>query len=160
MKKKTIYIFTTLLLISILVVFTYYQKIFGTAIAEEHVLFVTTKSSLSDVSDGIEKLTQRPETFLWVAAKKNFSNPKAGRYILKPGMSNNDLVNMLRSGRQTPLKLSFNNQDTLEKLAGRIASQIAADSISLLQSFKEDTFLNAHNFTSKSILQIIMLVFT
>ena len=47
-------------------------------------------------------------------------------------MSNNDIVNMLRSGNQTPLKVSFNNQDTLEKFAGRIAEQLETDSISIL----------------------------
>ncbi|EAR11557.1 hypothetical protein PI23P_00085 [Polaribacter irgensii 23-P] len=156
MKKKTPYIFASVILFIILVISNYYQKIFGTAITKEHVLFITTADSLLDVNEKLKKLTQRPETFLWVAANKSFSKPKAGRYILKQGMSNNDLVNMLRSGGQTPFQLSFNNQDTLEKLAGRIAGQIAADSTSLLLSFKEDSFLNEHKLTTKSILQIFI----
>jgi UPF0755 protein len=71
-------------------------------------------------------------------------------------MSHNDLVNMLRSGRQTPCKVSFNNQNTLEKFAGRIAKQIAADSITLLHSFKEEAFLKTHHLTEKSVLQIFI----
>ena len=42
-------------------------------------------------------------------------------------MSNNDIVNLLRSGNQTPVKVAFNNQDTLEKLAHRIATQVETD---------------------------------
>lgn len=136
--------------------YNYYQKIFGKAITKEHVLFVTATSSLLDVKKELEEYSKSPETFLWVAAKKNFSNPKPGRYVLTAGMSNNDLVNILRSGRQTPFKLSFNNQDTLEKFAGRIAEQIEADSISLLTSFKEEAFLSKNNLTEKSVLQILI----
>ncbi|AUC83787.1 endolytic transglycosylase MltG [Polaribacter sp. ALD11] len=156
MKKKIIYTFAAILIIGGMFGYNYYQKIFGKAITKEHVLFVTATSSLLDVKKELEEYSKSPETFLWVAAKKNFSNPKPGRYVLTAGMSNNDLVNILRSGRQTPFKLSFNNQDTLEKFAGRIAEQIEADSISLLTSFKEEAFLSKNNLTEKSVLQILI----
>ncbi|TXD46490.1 endolytic transglycosylase MltG [Polaribacter sp. IC073] len=156
MKKKIIYTFTALLIIGGMFGYNYYQKIFGQAITKEHVLYVTATNSLLDIKKELEEYSKSPETFLWVAAKKDFSNPKPGRYVLTVGMSNNDLVNMLRSGRQTPFKLSFNNQDTLEKFAGRIAEQINADSISLLTSFKDDTFLSKNSLTDKSVLQLFI----
>ena len=71
-------------------------------------------------------------------------------------MSANDLVNMLRSGRQTPVIISFNNQDTLEKLAGRIAEQIEPDSLSLLTAFQNQKFLSQKNLSSKSVLGIFI----
>jgi UPF0755 protein len=90
-----------------------------------------------------------------VANKKNYPNTiKPGKYQIAEGMSNNDLVNLLRSGKQTPVKISFNNQDTFEKLAGRISEQIEADSISLIKAFKDETFLNEHQFNSKTSLGI------
>ena len=46
-------------------------------------------------------------------------------------MSNNNIVNILRSGRQTPVNVTFNNIRTLEELAGRIGGQIEADLASL-----------------------------
>ena len=62
----------------------------------------------------------------------------------------------MRSGNQTPIKLSFNNQDTLEKLAGRVAQQLETDSISLLNAFKDSLFLSKNNLTKKSVLQIFV----
>ncbi|MEE9408996.1 MAG: endolytic transglycosylase MltG [Polaribacter sp.] len=156
MKKKIIYILAAVILIGGLIGYNYYQKIFGKAITKELVLFVNSTDSLLDVKQKIAEFSKSPETFLWVSAKKSFSKPKAGRYVLKEGMSNNDLVNMLRSGRQTPLKISFNNQDTLEKFAGRIAEQIEVDSISLLTSFTNEKFLLENNLTKKSVLQIFI----
>ena len=71
-------------------------------------------------------------------------------------MSNNELVDLLRGGNQTPMKLSFNNQDTLEKLAGRIAEQIEADSISILHAITDQEFLQKNNLTEASVLGIFV----
>lgn len=152
MFKKIKYIVIALLLIGGILAYNYYQKVFGKAITKDTVLFISSKDNLTDVKNKIAEFSNNPDSFLWVAARKSFTKPKAGRYVLKEGMSNNYVVNMLRVGRQTPLKVSFNNQDTLEKFAGRIAAQIEADSISLLEVFKEPSFLEDNNFTSKSVL--------
>lgn len=155
MSKKFIYIvFATILLVGAIIGYNYYQKIFGKAITKEVVLYVKSSDSLLDIKEKIAEFSKNPNTFLLVAAKKNFSTPKAGRYILKEGMSNNDLVNMLRSGSQTPLKVSFNNQDTLEKFAGRIEEQLEIDSIAVLNAFTDDKFLSKNKLTKKSVLQI------
>jgi UPF0755 protein len=156
LKKKVIYIVAIVTIISGIFGYRYYQKIFGSAITKEHILFVRSTDSLLDVQKEIASISKDSDAFLWVAAKKNFLKPKAGRYFIAEGMSNNDLVNMLRIGRQTPLKLSFNNQDTLEKFAGRVSTQIAADSVSLLTAFKNENFLTVHNLTTKSVLQIFI----
>ena len=154
MVKKIIYTLGFVLLLGGVLGYNYYQKIFGEAITENYVLFIESSDSLVAVKEKIADYSKNPNTFLWVAAKKNFSKPKTGRYVLKKGMSNNDLVNMLRSGNQTPLKISFNNQDTLEKFAGRIAEQLAIDSIAVITSFTELNFLKDNNLTKKSVLQI------
>ena len=153
-KKFTYTVIATILLIGGILGYNYYQKIFGKAITKEIVLFVYSTDSLMDVKNKIADFSNHPKTFLLVAAKKNFSKPKTGRYILKEGISNNDVVNILRSGNQTPIKVSFNNQDTLEKLAGRIAEQLETDSISILNSFTDEKFLAANKLTKKSVLQI------
>jgi UPF0755 protein len=156
LKKKVIYIVAILFIISGIFGYSYYQKIFGSAITKEHILFVRSSDSLLDIQKEISAISKNSDSFLWVAAKKNFLKPKAGRYVIAEGMSNNDLVNMLRIGRQTPFKLSFNNQDTLEKLAGRVSTQLAADSVSLLAAFKNESFLTENNLTTKSVLQIFI----
>ena len=71
-------------------------------------------------------------------------------------MSNNDIVNLLRSGNQTPVKVAFNNQDTLEKLAHRIATQVETDSTKLMQAFLDPLFLKENNFSEKTVLGIFI----
>jgi len=55
-------------------------------------------------------------------------------------MTNNDVINSLRSGN-LPVRVSFNNQNSLEDLAGRIGQQIEADSLSLIKAFKAPQLL-------------------
>ena len=149
LKKKIIYLLAFFFLLGGILAYNYYQKIFGEAITEKYVLYVNSDDTLQDIKAHIKDISKNPNTFLWVAARKNFSKPKVGRYVLTKGMSNNDLVNMLRGGMQTPLKISFNNQDTLEKFAGRISNQIQADSISLLKSFTNKEFLLKNKLSDK-----------
>lgn len=66
-------------------------------------------------------------------------------------MNNNELVNALRSGNQ-PVSVVFNNQERLENLAGRIAEQIEADSLSLLKAFQDEEFLKNASFDRESAL--------
>ena len=132
--------------------FNYYQKIFGKAVQKDGAIYIPSNASFIDVKKQLAEFVKHPENFVWVAEKKKFTQPKGGKYTLKEGMSMNDVVNLLRSGNQTPIKLSFNNQDTLEKLAGRIAEQIEADSTSLLQAMTDSNFLSANNFSEKSVL--------
>ncbi|MBU3012092.1 endolytic transglycosylase MltG [Polaribacter vadi] len=154
MGKKILYAVGFVLLLGAILGYNYYQKIFGEAITKDYVLFINSTDSLVDVKEKIADYSKNPNTFLWVAAKKNFSTPKTGRYLIKQGMSNNDLVNMLRSGNQTALKVSFNNQDTLEKFAGRIAEQLELDSIAIINSFTNKDFLAKNKLNEKSVLQI------
>ena len=56
-------------------------------------------------------------------------------------MSNNELVNLLRSGRQDAVKVQFQNIRTLEEFAGKISGQIEADSLSLLKLLRNPAYL-------------------
>lgn len=152
MKNKTIIIFGILLLISGAVGFYFYNKIFSTAVSKETSIFIKSNSTMDDLKASLQDVVNNYEDFLWVADLKKFTKPKGGMYVIKKGMSMNDLVNLFRSGNQTAIKVTFNNQDTLEKLAGRIAQQIEADSISLLNAFREPQFLRENDFTEKSVL--------
>ena len=121
--------------------YSYYQKIFGNNVVKTGFLFIKSSDKIDDIVTSLKEFIKDEDAFLWVAEKKKFKNIKGGKYKLDKGMSNNDLINLLRSGNQTPIKVSFNNQDTLEKLAGRIALQIEADSTSLIHAFQDADFL-------------------
>jgi UPF0755 protein len=69
-------------------------------------------------------------------------------------MNSYQLVKALRSN--IPVNLAFNNQERLENLAGRVGSQIEADSLSLLTSFKDSIFLKENGFTDENVLAMFI----
>lgn len=153
LKKLFILIFSLLLIVVGVLAYNFYNKIYTSNTTHEGFLYIPTNSEYSDVEDLIRPFLKRVKPFSTVAKLKNYSNAiKPGKYLIKEGMSSMELVNLLRSGKQTIVKLSFNNQDTFEKLAGRIASQIEADSITLLNTFNETAFINENNFNENTAL--------
>ncbi len=111
-------------------------------------LYIKEKSSFEDVVKNLENSTKssNSSTFSQASALLRYgSKIRAGKYEIKNGMNNFQLVRILRSGKQTPVKLSFNNIRTKEQLAGRIAEQLMADSISILQLLNDSAYLSAIN---------------
>ncbi len=147
-RKLLLLIFGLLLIIGGVLGFSLYSKIFKANTTAEGFLYIPTGSNFKEVENLIRPFLKRVKPFVWVAEKLNYPEAvKPGKYKISEGMNNLELTRMLRSGRQTTVNLSFNNQDTFEKLAGRISQQIEADSISLLKSFTESAFLNETGFT-------------
>ena len=115
-------------------------------------IYVATNSTYLDVREQLEPLLKNIKTFDALAEQKKYvGNIKAGKYAIKKGMDNNAIINSIRSNN-IPIKLSFNNQETIEKLAGRVAVQIEADSVSLLNIMKDESFLKQHDFSKATAL--------
>ena len=151
-KKSILSVIIIILLIGLYFGYGFYNKIKVPNTTKKGFIYIKTNSDFADLTTSLKPYLKDSNSFDWVAKKKQFTKPKAGKYLIKKGMSNNDLVNMLRSGRQIPVKVAFNNQHSLEKLAGRIATQIEADSIQLIKSFTDTDFLKKNNFTKDQVL--------
>jgi len=104
-------------------------------------VFISSDASFEDVQLDLSPLLKDVESFSALARQKKYDrNIKAGRYRIASDMTNNDIINSLRSGN-LPVRVSFNNQNSLEDLAGRIGQQIEADSLSLIKAFKAPQLL-------------------
>ncbi|WP_394748523.1 endolytic transglycosylase MltG [Spongiimicrobium salis] len=115
-------------------------------------VFIPTGAQFSEVQEVLEPLLKDMGSFESVAEKKGYvTNIKAGKYRIENGMNNNQIVNTLRSAN-IPVRVAFNNQETIENLAGRIAKQIETDSISLLKAFKDEAFLKNNGFNANTML--------
>lgn len=153
-KKKLIILITSLLLITGgVLIYNIYGKIYKPNVVKDGFVFIKTNSTLKDVENEVRPFLKRVKPFVWVAKRKSYQKTiKPGKYKITKDFSNNDLINLLRSGQQTPTLVVFNNQHSLEDLAGRISEQIETDSISLLNVMKDTVFLKQHQFTVKSSL--------
>ena len=115
-------------------------------------IYVPTNARYSEIREQLEPLLDDIETFDALARQKKYtSNIKAGRFAIEKGMNNNEIINSIRS-KNLPLKIAFNNQNSLEDLAGRISTQIEADSLSLINAMTDEDFLRENGFTRATAL--------
>lgn len=115
-------------------------------------IFIPTGATFKMVQEELSPLLKDMSTFVTVAQRKGYvSNIKAGHFIIKKGSNNNEIINSIRSGN-TPVTIKFNNQERLENLAGHLAKQIEADSLSLLNAMLDVDFLKASGFTQDTAL--------
>lgn len=123
---------------------------------EEAYVYIPTNASFEDVKTSLQPLVTNMESFEQIAQRKGYIvNVKGGKYAIKKGMNNNEIINTLRSNN-VPIKLAFNNQERLHDLAGRVASQIEADSLSLLKAFQDSAFLSTNGFNDDTKLAMYL----
>jgi UPF0755 protein len=119
---------------------------------DQAIVYIPTNGTYADVREQLKPLLKDIEKFDALAKQKQYiTNIKAGRYIIKKGMNNNDIINSIRS-KNVPLKLSFNNQPNLTTLAGRVSIQIEADSLKLIEVMNDEAFLTENSFSKATAL--------
>lgn len=122
-------------------------------------LYIRHGSSLADVTASLEKagVLKNASSFETTAKLKKYDRHiKSGHYTLKNGMSSFDLVRMLASGNQTPVKLTFNNKRTPQELAGRLAEELEMDSVAALAAIFNDSLLHAWGFDSANAIALFI----
>ena len=101
-------------------------------------------------------LLRNEAVFDLFCSKKNYKTINPGRYLVSAEMDANSLVNMLRLGAQKPLNIIFNNASTIQDLAGKLSYQIEADSLSLLEAFKNELFFSTYDFDEASVRKLFI----
>jgi UPF0755 protein len=122
-------------------------------------LYIPTGYDFEDVMSLLveEGFLRDSASFRWVALKKNYPRHiYPGRYLIPQDLNNNQLVSLLRSGKQDPVKLVFNNMRTPEKLAGVISSQIEADSLDILALFSDRDLMKKHDLSDEIIMGVFI----
>jgi len=161
--NKKIILFTLILACILLLAggLIVYKTIFGNQIhsGKNKYIFIPTGSSYRNVLDTLYSHLdiKNPKLLEWVAVKKKYPElVKPGRYVIDSDMSYVGLINLLRSGRQEPVKVTFNNVRTLNQIAGRVGRQIEADSAQLVNYFSEESNYAKDGFKSENIIALFI----
>ena len=118
-------------------------------------IFVPTGTSFTTLKEILEPHLRTTFTFSLAAKAKRFDTPRIGHFVLKPGMGNHQIINELRSGN-TPIQVVFNNQQTIEHLAGRVADQLELDSLSLIKQIESPYFIKSVKLNKEELLSLFL----
>ncbi len=160
MSIKKIITLSAVAVISVLIIYGFIliSRIFSanTKFEEKELyVYVPTDANYTDVKKILAPYIKNFDNFDMVASKRSYpENVKSGRFLLKNGMNNIDLVRAMRSN--VPVKLAFNNQERLENFAGRVGAEIEADSVSLMKAIKDSTFLKENGFNEDNVFAMFI----
>jgi UPF0755 protein len=161
-KKKILYILLAAGIIISACTIIIYMNLFGVRILagrNKQVIYIPTGSSYKQVMDTLESkgIIKNISLFNWLAEKKHYQSLiKPGRYVIDKDMSYNSLINLLRSGRQTPVEVTFNNLRTINQIAGRIGKQIEADSARISDFFSDESNYINDGFKRETIISVFI----
>ncbi len=132
-----------------------YSKLFKNNISEDaaEYLYIPTGSSIDDVERIIKEnnVLLNTETFKWVATQLKYKTIKPGKYRIKQGMSNVELVRKLRAGDQEVVKLSFQNFRLMSEFAGYVGKQLECDSLELINKLDSIDLIREYGFNEENI---------
>lgn len=144
LQKPVFWLLTFISVVVLYAIYLFFAPNIATENDENAYLCIKDNSTIKDVVTELSKSANvmNMSAFEQVALVLNYTKVRPGRYELTTGMNNFRLVRMLRAGRQTPVKLTFNNIRTKEQLASRLSKVVMADSTSILQLMNDTAYLS------------------
>jgi UPF0755 protein len=161
-KKRLIYFFSILLTVVVVCLYLIISLFFSSSVrpgAAKATIYIPEGASYNQAMDSVKAnlSVKNIKVLEWVAERKKYPNlVKPGRYIIDKSLTYNELINILRGGKQSPIKITFNNIRTLNELAGRIGGQIEADSAHIIDFFSDTVNYSRDGFKHEDVISIFI----
>lgn len=157
MKKIFLLISGVLLFLALLTAGIGYYFVLSpnTTVKDDGIVFIRAGDSFETVLVTLRSkgYVKNENTLRRVATLKGYPQTvKPGRYEIKEGWNNNHLVNVLRSGNQSPVHFTFNNIRTPKEFAGTAGRQLNIDSVRFLSLLNDADFSRQYGFTPQNFI--------
>ncbi len=118
--------------------YNWYKKYKSGNVAKEGYILIPTGSNFAQVMDSISPYLKNKEDFKAVALDKSMDKYiSPGRYRIKSGTDNTDLVNMIKAGNQTENTFRIGDFNDVYQMVGRVSKKTEADSLSYVNEFNK-----------------------
>ena len=104
-----------------------------------------------------ERVVNDLVSFSFLAKLKDLDTSlKPGMYSLKADMTNLELINLLRSGSQTPVNLTFSYARLLSQLPTRLTQSLEIDSAAMAEVLLADTTAEYYGFNDQTFISMFI----
>lgn len=139
--------------------FGVWQYYGASAVKRDAVVLVPTGSDFGQLMDSLHggDLLRNEALFRAMARAKGLDKRVcSGRYELKQGMGYSEVINRIQAGLQSPVRITFHNVRTFDRLAGLLSRQIELDSMTLMQAFTDDSVVAAYGYTPQTFMAMFI----
>ncbi|RYD99912.1 MAG: endolytic transglycosylase MltG [Sphingobacteriales bacterium] len=113
----------------------------GNNVSKEGKLHIPTNAKLQQIIDSIQPLLKDTESFRKYALDQDLEKRfYSGRYSIKKGMSNKEIVQMIREGKQDEIAIRIGNYASIIELSGKLGNILEADSAEILEAIVQADF--------------------
>jgi UPF0755 protein len=122
-------------------------------------LYIHTGATYDDVKKTLQAdgFVRDMKSFDFLAKRAGYpDHVHAGKYKISHGMSNYSMVRLLRSGRQTPVKLVINKLRTKADFIRLLSTNLEADSAVLKQMFTDTVYLAQFGLDTNTLMCAVM----
>lgn len=122
-------------------------------------LYIPQGANFKTVLDSLKKndLIQNTVSFAFLSKLMNYQeNVKPGRYKIKRSMTNQEAVRMLRSGNQSPVKLTFNNVRLKQDLVKRVSKNLNLSPAQLEKLLNDPKTVGKYGFDTTNIVSMFL----
>ncbi len=164
-KRRLVPIFIAMLLLGGVIAFAYvaYRLAFSPAVTVRATssFYIPTGHTEVQVLDDLvsKRFIDKPRILALIFKQKGYARNLVvpGKYTLEQGMSLVQLTNHLRAGNgEVEVKITFNNMRNLADLAGKVARNIEADSLSLITVFLNPEIQEKYGFESSTFISMFL----
>ncbi len=163
MKRKLGWLILIGMILAVAIAIPYYQRVFSPNVVSPDgkpiEFLIPTGADYTLVGQKMleMKILKDPKAFHWLADQMNYTRGvKPGRYILKPGMTTRDLITLLRSGRQTPVKFTFVKFRTVDQLADYASSKLEFEKGDFMKLLNDPEYLQKNGLSRASLMAIFI----
>jgi UPF0755 protein len=152
-----------ILLLGFIVFFDKIMAVYGSNVPdklEDPYLCIPTGSTYEDVQGILKEkgFILDEKSFDIVADLMSYKTAQVrpGRFKIKGGWGNRDLVKHLRGGEQSPVKISLNYERMSENVAAKAARYIEADSTAIAQLLQDSNYLDQYGYTPQTVMSVFI----
>lgn len=160
--NKRLILFLVISVLGISFTFYAYQVVYTPNILvdqEDRLLIVKEGDSFKDIQNKLHEGRYANDliSFSFLAKMMNYDERiKPGRYLLKRNMNNLRAIQLLKSGAQEPVRITFNNVRLINELAEKITRNLGMKPEEFQAALIEFAMSNPHGLTKDNILVIFI----
>ncbi len=131
-----------------------YYLLFSNNVKKDTILYIPHNSTFSSVIDSLKKYDalKSYKTFYFTAKWKKYPQKiKTGKYDIKTGMNNRQILNMLISHSQSPVNVYVPSVRTVDRLATMVAKDFEFSSKDLMDLLNNEDTLKNLGFTKQTV---------
>ena len=137
-----------------------YHTFYGNAVCKQNTIYINSNTDYDTIRNAVFVSVESPikqKAFDIYAKRINLQKRiKAGYYKINKGQSIIRIARTLALGEQSPVNLVIGNARTLPQLAGKIASQIECDSLTLLRAMQNRELRASVGYVKDSLIALFL----